>query len=71
MIYGDFKYEPADEKHPKNPKGIYGATKLTGEILTKSYANTYGFDYVMIRPSAVYGPTDSNRRVSQIFVEMF
>lgn len=69
MIYGDFEYRPADEDHPKNPKGVYGGTKYAGETITRSFSTQYGIDHVIIRPSAVYGPTDSNRRVTQIFVE--
>jgi nucleoside-diphosphate-sugar epimerase len=69
MIYGDFLFHPADEEHPKNPKDIYGGTKLAGEILVQSYGRRYEIEYVIVRPSAVYGPTDVNRRVSQIFVE--
>lgn len=69
MIYGDFLYHPADEEHPKNPKDIYGGTKLAGEILVQSYGRRYEIDYTIVRPSAVYGPTDINRRVSQIFIE--
>ena len=69
MIYGDFEYAPADEKHPTKPKGVYGATKLAGETLTKAFCKMYEKEWVIIRPSAVYGPTDANRRVTQIFVE--
>lgn len=69
FVYGHFKYDPADEDHPTDPIDIYGATKLSCEFLTKTYAKRFGTEYVIIRPSAVYGPTDSNRRVSQIFVE--
>lgn len=69
MVYGDFKYVPADEEHPKSPKGVYGGVKLCGEIMTKVYSQLFGVDYTIIRPSAVYGPTDVNRRVSQILVE--
>ena len=69
MVYGDFTYRPADEDHPKNPKDVYGGTKLAGEVLTQSFGRRYGIEYTIIRPSAVYGPTDVNRRVSQIFVE--
>ena len=29
----------------------------------------YEIPYTIIRPSAVYGPTDMNRRVTQIFIE--
>ncbi|MFO7872457.1 MAG: NAD-dependent epimerase/dehydratase family protein [Candidatus Undinarchaeales archaeon] len=69
MTYGNFIKPTADEKHPKHPLGIYGGTKLCGEILTKSYCKEAGIDYIIIVPSAVYGPTDSNRRVSQIFID--
>ena len=69
MIYGDFQYFPADEEHPKNPKGVYGGTKLAGEIITQSFSRRFGNEYVIVRPSAVYGPTDVNRRVTQICIE--
>ena len=69
MVYGDFHLEPIKENHPKNPKDIYGGTKLAGEILTQAYGRRFGIEYTIVRPSAVYGPTDSNQRVSQIFLE--
>ena len=69
MVYGDFKYSPADENHPTNPIDVYGGTKLAGEILTKAFGKKFNIPYTIIRPSAVYGPTDVNRRVTQIFIE--
>lgn len=69
MVYGDFQYTPADEEHPLNPRGIYGTMKLAGEVVCQGLAETYGIPHTIIRPSAVYGPTDMNRRVTQIFVE--
>lgn len=69
FVYGHFQYDPADENHLTHPIDIYGGTKLSCEILTKSYSERFGVEYTIIRPSAVYGPTDSNRRVSQIFIE--
>ena len=69
FVYGNFKYDPADENHPTFPIDIYGGTKLSGEILSRSFSEKFGIEHVIIRPSAVYGPTDVNRRVSQIFVE--
>ncbi|KKS38728.1 MAG: 3-beta hydroxysteroid dehydrogenase/isomerase family protein [Parcubacteria group bacterium GW2011_GWA2_42_14] len=69
MIYGDFKYKPCDESHSTEPKGIYGSTKLGSEILTKTYSRRYKFSYAIVRPSAIYGPTDCNRRVTQLFLE--
>lgn len=69
MIYGDFEEIPAPEDHPKRPKDIYGGTKYAGEVMTETYSRRYEIPYSIVRPSAVYGPYDVNRRVSQIFVE--
>ncbi|MBI2027226.1 MAG: NAD-dependent epimerase/dehydratase family protein [Deltaproteobacteria bacterium] len=69
FVYGDFAYEPADEEHKTCPIDVYGGTKLCGEVLTKAFGKKFGIGYTIIRPSAVYGPTDANRRVSQIFIE--
>jgi len=69
FIYGDFQYVPADEQHPASPIDIYGGTKLSGEILVKAFGKRFGVEYAIIRPSAVYGPTDANQRVTQKFVE--
>lgn len=39
----------------KNP---YTASKIYGEELCKGYQQSYGINYVIIRPSTVYGPFD-------------
>jgi len=69
MVYGDFVSDIATEDHPTNPKEIYGTMKLAGEIVTKGLGGFFNIPYTIIRPSAVYGPTDMNRRVTQIFIE--
>ena len=69
MVYGDFQYSPVDEGHVTNPKEVYGTMKLAGESVTKGLSNFYDIPSSIVRPSAVYGPTDMNRRVSQIFLE--
>ncbi len=63
MVYGDFETETVDETANKDPKDIYGAFKLSGEIITNAYRKLYGIDARVIRPSAVYGPFDANQRV--------
>ena len=74
MVYGDFKRDENDniisakENQECNPKGLYGAMKLSGEYIVKSYHNRFDIPYSIIRPSAVYGPTDCNRRVTEIFL---
>lgn len=69
MVYGDFQSTSADESHPTNPKEIYGTMKLAGENITLGLAKYYKIASTIVRPSAVYGPTDMNRRVTQIFLE--
>jgi nucleoside-diphosphate-sugar epimerase len=69
FVYGHFQYTPVDENHPTNPIDVYGGTKLAGESLIKGFATRFGIDYVIIRPSAIYGPADSNLRVTQTFLE--
>ena len=69
MIYGDFKKSIIDENHSTNPKEIYGTAKLAGEILTKGLCKFHDIDFSIVRPSAVYGPTDMNNRVTQIFLD--
>ena len=69
MIYGDFLSESVSEDAPKDPKGIYGAAKLSSELLIKAYHNLIDLPYTIIRPSALYGPRCINNRVTQVFIE--
>jgi nucleoside-diphosphate-sugar epimerase len=68
MVYGDFQCDRPDEDAPKNPKDPYGAIKLGAELLIESFQRQFGVPYVVVRPSAVYGPLDSNMRVTGIFL---
>jgi nucleoside-diphosphate-sugar epimerase len=68
-VYGDFSTEAVGEDAPCSPIDLYGATKLTGEYLVRGFAEHEGAEAVVIRPSAVYGPYDTNQRVIQRFVE--
>ncbi len=69
MVYGDFKKSTVTEESEKNPKDAYGIMKLAGEVVTEGLCRLHNIPYTIIRPSAVYGPKDMNRRVSQIFIE--
>ena len=69
MVYGHFESEAADENHPQNPIGIYGALKVAGEKLVIAYQQVFDLSYTIIRPSALYGPGCVSRRVSQVFIE--
>lgn len=48
-IYGNPKYSPIDEKHPKNPINPYGRGKLMVERILQDYAFAYGLKYVSLR----------------------
>jgi len=69
MVYGDFKKNKVTEQEQLNPKELYGTMKLAGETVTKGACVYYNIPYTIIRPSAVYGPTDMNQRVTQYFIE--
>ncbi len=67
MVYGDFA-DQVLEDDDCNPQGQYGIMKLAGEWLVKDYARRTGMEYVIIRPSAVYGPLDVEDRVVAKFM---
>jgi nucleoside-diphosphate-sugar epimerase len=67
MVYGNFE-DDVLEDDPCHPQGQYGIMKLCGEDLVKDYASRCGFEYVVIRPSAVYGPLDVEDRVIAKFM---
>lgn len=55
-IYGEQRYFPADEKHPKRPMSPYGVSKLSNEKYLTFYKNVYGIEHVIFRYTNVYGP---------------
>ena len=67
MVYGDFE-DQVLEDDACAPQGQYGIMKLAGEWLVKDYARRCGFEYVIVRPSAVYGPLDVEDRVVAKFM---
>jgi UDP-glucose 4-epimerase len=67
MVYGDFQDDVLEDAEC-NPQGQYGIMKLAGESIVKDYARRTGMEYVIIRPSAVYGPLDVEDRVIAKFM---
>ena len=55
-VYGDAVTEPMEEDHPYNNKNFYGATKIAGEAMMRSFHHRYGLDYIGLRYMNVYGP---------------
>jgi UDP-glucose 4-epimerase len=54
-VYGLPQSEAIGESHPTNPVNSYGITKLAIEKYVTMYASMYGIDYLILRPSNVYG----------------
>jgi nucleoside-diphosphate-sugar epimerase len=67
MVYGDFENNVTEDA-PCNPIGQYGIMKYMGEKLVEDYSRQFGFDYTIIRPSAVYGELDVEDRVVSKFI---
>jgi UDP-glucose 4-epimerase len=67
MVYGDFTDQVLEDDQCR-PQGQYGIMKLAGEWLVKDYARKTGMEYVILRPSAVYGPLDVEDRVVAKFM---
>jgi UDP-glucose 4-epimerase len=55
-VYGDAVEEPMTEDHPFNNQNFYGATKICGEAMLRSFHYRYGLNYVGLRYMNVYGP---------------
>jgi len=66
MVYGDFG-DGADENSVPAPVNIYGEAKLSGERLTQQFYRAFGLEYVIARPSGVFGAGDIPDRVLSKF----
>lgn len=55
-VYGNSKYLPLDEEHPKEPISPYGISKLAGEKYCLNLGSQMGIDTVVLRYFNTYGP---------------
>ena len=67
MVYGDFA-DDVKETLTCNPRGQYAIMKYMGERLVEDYSRRGLFKHVILRPSAVYGPLDTEDRVVSKFM---
>jgi UDP-glucose 4-epimerase len=63
MVYGEFDNKIPDETVVPKPNTLYGSYKRQGEIMCKIWNREHGLDYVIMRPSALYGEKDTITRV--------
>ena len=63
MVYGEFNNNIPDENVVPKPNTLYGSYKRQGEIMCKIWHREHGLDYIIMRPSALYGEKDTVTRV--------
>jgi len=63
MVYGEFDNKIPDETVVPKPNTLYGSYKRQGEIMCKIWHREHGLNYVIMRPSALYGEKDTITRV--------
>lgn len=69
-IYGLADTFPTNEKHhPYNNRTYYGAAKIAGEGMARSFAEMYGLQYIALRYFNVYGPRmDIDGKYTEVLV---
>lgn len=69
-VYGLADSFPTNEKHhPYNNRTYYGAAKIAGEGMVRSFAEMYGLNYVALRYFNVYGPRmDIDGKYTEVLV---
>lgn len=68
-VYGEAKYLPIDEKHPKNPSSPYAASKLRSEAHCEAFHNSHGLDTTVLRLFNVYGPRQERNPYAGVIVK--
>lgn len=54
-----------DEAIPLNPLSIYAATKAGSEFLGRTYAQRFGFEFIVVRFAALYGPSPAGLKATR------
>jgi UDP-glucose 4-epimerase len=58
-VYGEARYLPIDEDHPRTATNLYGATKISGEEVLNAFAETAPLNHVTLRLFNIYGSRSS------------
>lgn len=67
-VYGSIEQGSWPESHALLPNSPYSASKAGGDLLTRSYARTFGLDLLITRCSNNYGPYQFPEKVIPLFV---
>ncbi len=69
MVYGNYYNKVVNEDSLCQPSEPYGRFKLIAEDLVKLSLASPPFEYIIIRPTAVYGKNDGQKRVLSKMIE--
>tara|TARA_B100000214_G_scaffold375394_1_gene361528 strand:+ start:692 stop:1645 length:954 start_codon:yes stop_codon:yes gene_type:complete len=61
-VYGSKRRGSFSENDPFNPQNPYSATKAASEHIIRSYSNTYGIEFIIVRPSNNFGPRQNGEK---------
>lgn len=70
-LYGDVSGEDATEVMPLHPKSYYGAGKAAAEHFISAWSHQYRRTAIIIRPSNIYGPGQTQRKGFGIIPTVF
>ena len=68
-VFGKTNNIAIKENYPKNPLSLYAATKLSGEIMCESYANSYGLNIGVARLFSLFGPNGPKHSVTYNIIQ--
>lgn len=68
-VYGNFMRDYAVESDSMAPTSTYGGVKSSCEMLVHSWGTRFDLPYTIVRPIAVYGPSDLNGKLSMQNIE--
>jgi UDP-glucose 4-epimerase len=68
QVYGQPKYQPVDEEHPREPTDFNGVHKMAAEWYHTIYCRVHGLRTVSLRMTNTYGPRMRIRDARQTFL---
>jgi UDP-glucose 4-epimerase len=72
-VYGQADIFPTSESyHPYNNYTLYGATKMSGELMCRSFQQMYGLNYTILRYCNIYGPRmDAYGKYTEVLIRWY
>jgi len=70
-VYGDISKPPQKEDSETNPMSPYGAQKLYGEILCKTFSTVYNIEAIALRYFNVYGEKQNMHGAYSLVIGIF